>query len=769
MNEINHQSTVPREELDSIIHLYSKKDFEQAIKKIDFINQQYPNVPFIYNIAGACYIALGNVKVAVKMFKFAIQIKPDYAEAHKNLGITFANQKKYDNSIKSLLVAISLNPSYFDAYYYLGNTYKDLTQFDNAVESYEKAISLKPDFAEAYNNLGNTYKDLTQFDNAVESYEKAISLKPDFAEAYNNLGILLKNHDQYLEARNNFQKVIELRPNYAEAHNNLGLTLMNLGQFIGAHDCYKKAISINPNYSYSYNNLGTVLSVLGKTKAAIKSYENAIKIKPDYAEAYNNLGNVLRNKRKRVEALECFEKAYSIKPEINYLLGAILNTKMHLCIWDDFELNLIELALKISQKEMVMGPFALKALVDDPSLQKQATEIFVNDQFKKNFYNSGVKFENKNSKIRVGYFSADYKIHPTSYLCAELFETHDRNKFEIHAFSYTKRTKDKMNLRIKEGVDYFHDVLSMSNEDLVKLSRSLKIDIAVDLGGYTANSRTKVFAMSLAPIQVNYLGYPGSMHAEYIDYLVADLTLIPKNMQKYYSEKIVYMPDSYQVNISNQTVEDAELTRQELDLPEKGFVFCCFNNAYKITPSIFSIWMNILKQVDGSVLWLLVNNETSIKNLKKEANSLGIDAQRLVFAPYISSEKHLNRIRYADLFLDTLPYNAHTTSSDALRMGLPVLTNIGKSFASRVAASLLNAVGMTELITTSDEDYASLAIELALNPKKYKSVKDKLVSNISSAPLFKIKKFTKHLESAYLEMYDKNLDDIKADHIYIKE
>jgi predicted O-linked N-acetylglucosamine transferase (SPINDLY family) len=325
-----------------------------------------------------------------------------------------------------------------------------------------------------------------------------------------------------------------------------------------------------------------------------------------------------------------------------------------------------------------------------------------------------------------------------------------------------------MNLRIKKGVDHFHEVRAMSYADTAMLARSVELDIAVDLGGFTRNCRPNIFAEGSAPIQVNYLGYPGTMGANYMDYLVADQTIIPEENQQYYSEKIVYMPNSYQVNMSNISASEPSLSRHELGLPETGFVFCCFNNNYKITPTTFAGWMRILKAVGDSVLWLLDNNNNTTKNLIKEAMKFGINEDRLVFATFMPFEDHLNRIKQADLFIDTHPYNAHTTTSDALRMGLPVLTCIGNSFASRVAASLLNAVNLPELITTTQEHYESLAIELATNPEKLKIIKDKLVNNLPTAPLYDTKLFARHFESAYLSMYDRYQNGLDPDHIYVE-
>ena len=781
--------------------LYSKGRYVEAIEKIQNINKSYPNVPIIFNIAGACYKAIGDLVASVKMFENAVKIQPDYFEAYKNLGITLENLNRNKASIDNLLIAISINPSYFDANYHLANVYQKLSQHENAVEFYEKAISINPNVAEAHFNLGNALKDLGHLDRAIQTYKKVISMKPnlaethnnlgviykeignielavssyknaikikpDFIEAHNNLGILYKESFQFLKAKDSFKKVIELKPDYAEAHNNLGLVYMNLGQFVDAHNCYKNALKFKPDYALSYNNLGTVLGVLGKTKAAVESYEKAIALNPDYADAYNNLGNVLRNRRKRVEALSCFEKAYSLQPNTAYLFGALLNTKMHLCIWEDFDSNILKLSKKINKNQKAIGPFALKALIDDLSIQKKAAEIFVEDQFQSNFLEYESKIHQKHSKIRIGYFSADFRSHPVTTLTAQLYETHDRSRFEIHAFSYTKDTKDKMNLRIRDGVDHYHDVLSMSNDDLVNLSRSLEIDIAIDLGGHTANSRTKVFAMSLAPIQISYIGFLGTMGAQYYDYLIADLVTIPHENQQYYSEKIAYLP-TYQVNDSTWSQPEIFLAREDIGLPKTGFVFCCFNSVYKITPTTFDSWMRILNNVEDSVLLLSIDIELARDNLIQEAILRGVDPSRLIFAKRFERDQYLARYRLVDLFLDTLPYNAATTASDALRMELPVLTCRGNSFASRMAASVISAINLPELITATPKEYESVAIELATNPDKFKLIKSKLKENIKTTPLYDTVKFTASLESVYEVMYQRYHNGLEPDHIYIK-
>ena len=374
----------------------------------------------------------------------------------------------------------------------------------------------------------------------------------------------------------------------------------------------------------------------------------------------------------------------------------------------------------------------------------------------------------RHKKIRIGYFSADFHNHATMHLMAELFECHDKNKFELIAFSFGPDKQDQWRKRVLLCFDQFVDVRLKSDQEISLLVRKMEIDIVIDLKGFTQDCRPNIFAKVSAPIQVSYLGYPGTMAADYIDYLIADHTLIPEKHQKYYSEKIVYMPNSYQVNVSKRSVSETSLLRHELGLPNTGFVFCCFNNNYKITPPTFNGWIRILKAVEDSVLWLMESNNNTTKNLKKEAMKFGINEDRLVFATYMPVKEHLNRIKQADLFIDTLPYNAHTTTSDALRMGLPVLTCMGRSFASRAAASLLNAVNLPELITITQEEYESLAIELATNPEKLKIIKDKLVNNLPTAPLYDTPLFTQHLESAYLTMYDRYQQGLDPDHIYVE-
>ena len=723
------------------------------------------NTDLLTNL-GTIALQKGLLEDAIRIIGKSLQINPNQPNALNNCGNALQDLKQLEEALASFSRAIALKPDYAEAYYNQGNTLKELKRLDEALTSYDLAIALKPDYIEAYLNRGNVFRDLNLLKEALESYGYAIGLRLDYANAYLNQGLVLRDLDRLEEALVSYDKAIVLDPDYADAYSNRGNVLQDLKRLDEALASYDHAIALNPIYVNAYSNRGNTLKELKRLDEALVSYNHAIALDPNYANAHLNRGSALIDLKRLDEALVSYDRAIALKPDIDFILGHLLHTKMHLCLWDDFLKNLDEIKHKINNNEKVVAPFVILALLDDPEIQKKAAQIYIKDKYPRNNLISKIDSYPKHSKIRIGYFSADFWNHPVSYLTAELYETHDRNRFEIHAFSFGPDIEDEMNLRIKEGVDHFHDVRTLSDNDVARLARKVEIDIAVDLGGFTADNRTGIFAMQAAPIQISYIGYLGTMGAHYYDYLVADQTIIPDKYQLHYSEKIAYLP-SYQVNDSKQSLPAMVFTRQDLGLPETGFVFCCFNNTFKITPSTFDGWARILKKVDGSVLLLYVDNETAKNNLTKEVILRGIDPKRLIFGKRLPMLDYLARYRVADLFLDTLPYNAGTTASDALRMGLPVLTCQGHSFASRVAASLLNAVNLPELITTSQEQYESLAIELAMHPEKLKSIKDKLTGNLPTALLYDTPLFTRHLESAYLTMVGRYHKGLVPEHIYV--
>jgi predicted O-linked N-acetylglucosamine transferase (SPINDLY family) len=613
--------------------------------------------------------------------------------------------------------------------------------------------------------LGVSYKELKEYDLAIKSYEKAIDLRPEYADAHFNLGIILSDYGRLDSAIDFYKKAIKADSKYTEAYNNLGLILLESGILDEAKNYFENASIINPKDALAFNHLGIVYRRLHNLNDSAKCFEKAITINPSYPDAFANLGNVLKDLNSFDKALTNYQRAYELNSNLDYLLGNILHTQMHLCSWDDYSRQLKDLEVQINDNLKRVDAFTFMALSDNPRLQQKVSEIYAKDKFPKSNILPEIDIYTGHKKIRVGYFSGDFREHPVSSLTANLYETHNRDQFEIYAFSFGSDTNDKMNLRIKSGVDHFHDVQSKSHKDIVLLARSLEIDIAVDLGGLTASAKTEIFAMSVAPIQLSYIGFLGTMGAPYYDYLIADPITIPKENQYYYSEKIAYLP-SYQINDSTEAPPEVFFKRKDIGLPETGFVFCCFNNTYKITPDTFDSWMRILKSVKDSVLMIYVDLDSAKENLMNEASLRAVDPNRIIFAKRLDRAQYLARYRVVDLFLDTLPYNAATTASDALRMGLPVLTCQGESFASRMAASVISALNLSELITDTRQEYESLAIELATSPKKFKAIKEKLNINLSTAPLYDTGKFTEHLESVYTIMYQRYHDGLEPDHIY---
>ena len=580
------------------------------------------------------------------------------------------------------------------------------------------------------------------------------------------LAFSLHQNNAMLEARELYLAILEENPGNPDVLHLLGVLHAQTGDCVSALSAIKSAIQINENIAEYHCNLGGVLFTLLRLDESRSSLETAIRIRPNYYDALANLGNVLICLGDLEGAKECYEKAYLVNNNGSYILGLLVNSKMKICCWSKYKENVSSIKLCIDKRLRVSSTFPLVSCIEESLIHLKCAEIWVADKYPMR----GNRIEKQidvGVKIRIGYFSSDFHNHATTWLMAELFELHDRSRFELFAFSFGVASNDEMRKRVVEGVDHFFDVSEKSDEEIAQLSRSWGIDIAVDLKGFTEGSRNGIFAYRAAPIQVNYLGYPGTLGADYIDYIVADPTLIPAESQKYYSEKVVYLPHSYQVNDRKRAIADKIFTRSEVGLPDEGFVFCCFNNNYKITPLMFDVWVRILKAVPGSVLWLYEDNPIAASNLRKEAVARGLEESRLIFAEKMPLAEHLARHRLADLFLDTFPCNAHTTASDALWAGLPLMTKMGESFAARVAGSLLNAMYLPELIVQTDEEYESLAISLAKGPEKLMEIRKKLDANRMTAPLFDSQLYTKNLESAYKKMIE-NYNQGKIENIYIR-
>jgi protein O-GlcNAc transferase len=680
----------------------------------------------------------GRLDQAAALYEDILRREPQHFHALHCLGLIALTERQPARAAELLGSAILINPNDAAAVNHLGNALLELNQPQAAVEQFDKAISLKPDFAEAHFNRANSLLDAGRFDAAIDGYDAAVSRKPDFAAAHNNRGLALCGARRYEEAVAAFGKAMLIEPDNADAHHFRGNALQDVKQY----------------------------------EAAIASYEKAIELRPDYADAYYARGNALGQLQAYPAAVASYDRAMALKPHSQFLPGLRRHVKMLMCDWRDFDTDLAQIVAAIERGEPASMPFPILALSGSPALQKKAAQIG-SGQCPPDTPAAAALRHATHDRVRIAYFSADFRDHPVSFLTADLIEAHDRSRFEVSAFSFGPNTRDAARQRMEKAVDRFIDVRGNSDRDIAQLARQAEVDIAVDLGGFTQDSRPAIFAARAAPLQVGYLGYPGTMAACYMDYLIADRILIPGDSQRHYSEKIAYLPNSYLANrISGgpgRGAAEHAMTREDFGLPRNGVVFCCFNSSYKITPETFDAWARILRRVDGSVLWLAEGNSWAMDNLRREAVRRQVPAERLIFAKRLqSSSQHLARQGLADLFLDTLPYSAHATAVDALSAGLPVLTCVGEAFAGRVGASLLTAVGLPELIASCRAQYEELAVDLASDARRLAEIKQRLAQNRLGAPLFDVGLFTRHIEAAYAAMHDRHCAGVPPDHLYVE-
>ena len=704
-------------------------------------------------LLGAAQSSLGQDALALVSFDQAIALRPDCAETFYNRGNVLKRLKRPVEAVASYDRAIALQPEYALAFSNRGNTLAEMKRFTEALASYDRALALKPNLAEALYNRGNALHALKRFDEAMLSYDRALSVRPDYVKALYNRGNTLAAMKRFDEALVSYDRALSLQPNYAEALYNRGNTLRELRRFDEALSSYDRSLSVRPSDAEALSNRGVTLHELGRLEEALDSFERAKVLRPNDADICYNYANTLRDLKRFDEALSSYDRALAANADHAYAFSGAAFCAINLCDWDKRALLDAEIKRHVSEKKSVISPFVLLGYSGNPALQLQCAKSHTENTVLSHPQIMVAGQTRRHDKLRVAYLSADFRDHPVASLIAELFEQHDRMRFDVVGMSIGRDDKSKMRTRLVEAFDEFHDIRSTGDPDAAKLINDLHVDIAVDLTGYTHDSRPGILARRPAPVQASYLGFPATMGAKFVDYIIANSTVLPFEQQAFYTEKIVHLPDCYQVNDTKRKVAEDELSRQDAGLPTHGFVFCCFNNNWKITPPVFDVWMRLLRQIEGSVLWLLRDNEGAERNLRKEAQQRGIKSSRLVFAGRLQSAEHLARHRLADLFLDTLPYNAHTTASDALWVGLPVVTCKGEAFAGRVAASLLQAVGIPELVTSNLEEYQALALKLARDPTLLAEIKGKLERNRSIYPLFNPGRFARHIESAYTTMW----------------
>jgi protein O-GlcNAc transferase len=745
------------------LQLYQSGDRAGAERVcLEILDRQPLRAEALY-LLGVVALDHDQVARAVRHFHHATTLQPDNADYHHALGEAFRTWKDPARAVLCLREALRLDPNRVASYNALGMALMDQDEVDVAVAIFRQALALNPAYERAHLNLGRALQLVGELDEAVSCYTEAIRLRPDYAIAHNNLGAVLQTQDRHAEAANHLRRALQLQPHYPEAHYNLGNALRGLDDLAAACASYREAIRLRPEYVAAHLQLGIALENLGRRDEALVCFQSLLRFDPEHGEAYYRLALLLLVTRQWDAARAALEKATALLPDPGEALSELVHAKQMLCDWSTLPADLDRLWARASSRLnegkpsglppwfAVIGPWPAERLLAVARGQARA----INACQEKLRQTLDFRHPRTRSRrLHIGYVSGDFCNHATSHLMQTMFGLHDRAEFEVSAYSFGPDDGSSYRRRIAADCEHFVDVAALSPADLARRIADDGVHILVDLMGYCGFSRLEVFALRPAPIQVSYLVYPGTTGADFIDYLLADRIVAPPEATAHFTEKLVWLPHSYQVNDREQPIAATPNRRTPHGLPEKGFVYCSLNNGYKFEPLIFGVWMNVLKSVPGSVLWLLSAGATMEANLRREAAARGVAPDRLVFAPTLSKPEHLARLRLADLFLDTHLVNAHTTASDALWAGVPLLTCPGGKFAARVAASLLTAVGLPELIAPDLPAYERLAVRLARQPEELRRLRDKLAAQRTTWPLFDTPRFVRNLERAFREMWD---------------
>lgn len=742
------------------------------------------------HIYGNARLERDDLRSATSLLTEVVRLDPSFPPAQMNLANCLAGSDQHAEALPHFDFAIKLRPNYAEAIYNRALSLKELDRTADAVKSLREAASASLGEARIYKLLSDLLIESDQLDEASKALDAGLADLPKSPDLLNCMGCLLLRQKNESEAAEYFARSRKLAPPTGETRRRRAEAYAALGRFDEAVEEYSLAIVQEPADAKLYRSRGEVFQQLhkdveasldlgaaysvymrnahmrtkrGNLHAALRDLDSALELREDDLEALNTRGNVFNEMAKYPSALKDFEAARRLgSPADPLKLGLICHLKCRTADWPGLA-ELVDEVSELGRAGAGLSPFHLIPLTDDPELHHHVTRTIVNasiSSFKARPFGPAAP----RRKINIGYFSEDFYAHPVLQLIRGVFSNHDRERFHVAAFSLTKN-KDANYHEIKTTFDAFHNVEDATDDEITTLARKEKVDIAIDLTGLTNASRFGIFAARAAPVQVNFLGYPGTMGADFMDYIIADPVIIPEGLREHYSEKVAYMP-CYQPNDRLRPPHRPE-RRSDHKLPENGFVFCCFNDTYKILPGRFELWMRILKQVEGSILWLLARDPHTEANFAKEAAAHGIGPDRIIFAARQPHDLHISRHQLVDIFLDTGPYNAHTTSSDALWAGVPVLTLAGRSFAARVAASLVTRAGVPELVTTSDEEYVSLAVRLAHDPAMLESIKNKIRAARTESPLFDVVRFTRDLEQLYEEMNRRRLEGLPPDHIVL--
>jgi len=725
---------------------------EEAVESYDRALALAPDVVEDWFSRGEALITLGRYEEAVASFDRVLALKPDFPQAHlRNAGV-LSKLCRHEEALEAIDRGLAAAPDFAQAWISRGDILRDLKRYVDALDAYDKGLGLAPELATAWLGRGNALVELKRPSDAFAAYDRALAIKPDLAEAWLGRGIALLVLRQYEHALVAFSKALSLRANLAEAWLGRGNALVELKRPADAFAAYDRALAIKTDSAEAWFGRGIALQELKRYDDALAAYDRALALKESFAEAWFGRGGVLFELGRYREAANACDKGLVQKPTLDYAASLRVHAKQCICDWSNIDAQNAELLANVRDRKASTYGFVLLAAPSSSADQLQCALRHVQDHPAYPPLCQGDRHAHE--RIRIAYLSADFAEHATASLLAGLFERHDRSRFEITGLSFGSNRNSTLRRRIEGGLEHFFDVRDENDRDIANLVRRLEIDIAVDLMGFTKNNRFGVLARRPAPIQVNYLGYVGSMGADFIDYVIADEIALPFDQQPFFAEKIVHLPGCFLVTDDRQEISPHTPSRAEAGLPPEGFVFCSFNNSYKLNGPIFELWMRLLGGVPGSVLWLVQANGDMVVNLRREGQRCGIAPERIVFAPRLPLPQHLARQRLAGLFLDTVPYNAGATGAAALWSGVPVLTMAGQTFVGRMAASMLHAVGLPELVTQNLEDYEAIALKLARDPELLSGIRHKLQDNLRITALFDTDRFRRNLEKAYSTMVD---------------
>lgn len=755
--------TTPADRYSQALRAYQGGDHRQAEQHCLTLLQIAPLHPDAIHLLGILFLEAGAAARSIGFLHHATLLRPENAAFHHTLGEAWRTWGGPEQAVACFRTALCLEPTLSVAHNSLGQVFLERGQLAEAEQHLREAIRLRPDYARAHNNLGRLHDARSESELAATAFAEAVRLQPGYAVAHNNLGAVLHRLGRHEQAEGHLRQALQIQTTYPEAHYNLGNVFFGLGKPAEAAVCFREAIRLRPEYAKAHNNLGLALRDLKQPEAAQAAFETAIRLVPDFADAVINLGCHLLNQLNYDAALPVLERGLALQPSNVIAFANCAEARRMLCDWHSYSTDLKRLESEVRDalaggKASPITPFNALSLPWSPEFhlaiaRSHARQVSDNPELQR----SSVTFQHaptRTGRLRLGYLSSDFRQHPIMQQAAGLFGLHDRREFEVHAYSFGPDDGSDDRRRVMRESDAFHDINALSAVEGARRIDADGIHILIDLIGYTGYSRPNPVALRPAPILVNYFGYPGTMGADFIDYIIADPVVAPAEARADFSEQVVWLPHTYMPTDNQQTIAQQPATRRQQNLPDEGVVFCSFNNSYKIEPGIFAVWMNLLRAVPGSVLWL-TGNATVQRNLRAEAEKLGVAPARLVFAERTHSKAaHLARLVLADLVLDTPYYNAHVTLADALWVGVPAVTHLGKNFAGRVAASLLTAIGLPELIATDREGYQRLALSLATTAGALQAIRTKLAAQRTTWPLFDTPRYVRNLERAYRAMWE---------------